>query len=274
MIARIIAATSLLVASTAAPLWAAGPTDTSTDAAMIAPVPAPVSPKLVFTLRGGVGTEPEYFGAEDNEGVGDFGFRFNYLALRNGREFGNPDPWAEKTGLNFGGSFRIVKDRDTDDFDELAGLDDIDTAVELGVSASYGTENFNTFAELRRGFGGHEGWVAEIGADAIFYPVDRLRLSLGPRVFFGDDEYSNTYFGITASEASAALPQYDLDGGLVSAGVEFGARYQINDLWGVEGAVTWEKFQGDAADSPIVEQGSDEQWGARIGITRVFSIGG
>lgn len=274
MIARLATATSLFVSLSALPVLAAGPVAAADDAAMIAPAPAPTSPKLVFTLRGGVGAEPEYFGSDDTEIVPDFGFRFNYLALRNGREFGNPDPWAERTGLNFGGSFRVVKDRDTDDFDELAGLDDIDTAVELGLSARYGTENFATFAEVRRGFGGHEGWVGEAGADAIFYPVDRLRLSLGPRVFFGDEEYSNTYFGITADEASAALPQYELDGGLVSAGVEFGARYQINDVWGVEGAITWEKFQGDAADSPIVEQGSDEQWGARIGITRVFSIGG
>ncbi|WP_245819063.1 MipA/OmpV family protein [Marivita hallyeonensis] len=244
------------------------------DAVMIAPAPAPAAPRFVFTLRGGVSMDPEYFGSEDYEVGPDVGFRFNYLSLRNGREFGNPDPWAENLGFGVGGSFRFVGERDSGDFDELAGLDDIDPAVELGVSLNYGTENFNTFAAVRRGFGGHEGWVGEIGADAVMRPTDRLRLSLGPRVFFGDEEYSNTYFGITADEASAALPTYELDGGLVSAGVEFGARYQINDVWGLEGAVTWEKFQNDAADSPIVEQGDDEQWGVRFGVTRVFSIGG
>ena len=80
--------------------------------------------------------------------------------------------------------------------------------------------------------------------------------------------------GITPAEASASLPAYDPDGGMVSAGIEFGARYQLNDRWGLEGAITWDKFTVDAAESPIVEPGEDEQWGIRFGVTRVFSIGG
>lgn len=273
MIARITTITSIL-ALTATPLLAAGPSEGQDDAAMIAPAPAPASRQLVLTLRGGVSFAPEYFGSEDYEVGPDFGLRFNYLSLRNGRTFGNPDPWADSLGFGVRGSFRFIKERDTDDFDELARLDDIDAALELGASVSYTTENFNVFGAARRGFGGHEGWVGEVGADAILRPTDRLRLSLGPRAFFGDEEYANTYFGIGADEASAALPAYDLDGGLVSAGVEFGARYKINDVWGLEGAITWDKFQGDAADSPIVEQGDDEQWGVRFGVTRVLSIGG
>ena len=274
MITRIATIATILVATASAPVFAAGPEAGAGDAAMITPAPAPTAPKFVFTLRGGVESSPDYFGSDDYDVGADVGFSFNYLALRNGREFGNPDPWADSMGLSFGGSFRFIEDRDTDDFDELAGLDDIDATVELGASVRYGLENFAAFGEVRRGFGGHEGWVGEIGADAILRPTDRLRLSLGPRVFFGDEDYSNTYFGVSVDEASASLPAYDLDGGVVSAGVEFGARYQINDLWGVEGAVTWEKFQNEAADSPIVEQGDDEQWGVRFGLTRVFSIGG
>lgn len=274
MSARLATASFALIATAATPLLAAGMAETSGTAAVMAPAPAPASPKFVFTLRGGVAGNPEYFGSDEYVAGPDLGFRFNYLDLGKGRTFGNPDPWAEQIGLGFGGSFRFIQKRKTDDFDELAGLDDIDAAVELGVSVSYGGENFLAFGEVRRGFGGHEGWVGELGADAIVKPTDRLRLSVGPRVFFGDDTYSNTYFGITASEASAALPVYELDGGMVSAGVEFGARYQINDVWGLEGAVTWEKFSDDVADSPIVKQGSDEQWGVRFGVTRVFGLGG
>ncbi|MCK0150376.1 MipA/OmpV family protein [Marivita sp. S6314] len=273
MFARPALLTSL-VAALATPAFAAG-LDTSADStAVIAPAPAAASPRFVFTLRGGVSATPEYFGSDELEVGPDLGFQFNYLALRNGRRLGNPDPWADNMGLTFGGSFRFVKERSADDFSELAGLDDIDAALELGGSVRYGTEHFAAFGEVRRGFGGHEGWVGEVGADAILRPTDRLRLSLGPRLFFGDEDYSATYFGITPSEASAALPAYDPDGGLISTGVEFGARYQINDVWGLEGAVTWEKFTGDAADSPIVEHGDDEQWGIRFGVTRVFSIGG
>lgn len=275
MTARLATLTSFVLAL-AAPAYAAGPVDTTAQAGVISPsvTPVPTRPQLVFTLRGGVAASPEYFGSDDYAVGPDLGFSFNYLALRNGRSFGNPDPWADRMGLSFGGSFRVIQDRKTDDFDELAGLDDIDAAFELGGSVRYGAEHFAAFGEVRRGFGGHEGWVGEIGADAIVRPTERLQLTLGPRLFFGDDTYTDTYFGITADEASAALPAYDPEGGMVSAGIEFGARYQINDVWGLEGAVTWEKFTDDAADSPIVEQGSDEQWGIRFGVTRVFSIGG
>lgn len=275
MILRLATVSSLALAL-AAPAYAAGPGQSGAQTKVMAPAPvtAAPSPQLVFTLRGGVASTPEYFGSDENTVSPDIGFRFNYLALRNGRNFGNPDPWADSMGLTFGGSFRFIQERKTDDFDELAGLNDVDAAIELGASLRYGTEHFAAFGEVRRGFGGHEGWVGEVGADAIVRPTDRLRLSLGPRLFFGDDTYSDTYFGITAAEASAALPAYDPDGGMVSAGIEFGAQYQINDVWGLEGAITWEKFTDDAADSPIVEQGSDEQWGIRFGVTRVFSIGG
>ncbi|MCL3881281.1 MipA/OmpV family protein [Marivita sp. GX14005] len=273
MFARILFA-SLAAAGFGTAAIAADPSQAPEPVAIAAPAPAAPAPWLVFTLRGGVLARPEYFGSDDYKAGADLGFRLNHLSLRNGLSFGNPDPWADSQGLSFGGSLRYIQERDTSDFDELAGLDDIDATVELGVSVRYGLENFAAFGTVRRGFGGHEGWVGEIGADVIARPSDRWRLSVGPRLLFGDDEYSDTYFGVTPSESSAALAAYDPDGGLVSAGVEFGARYQINDVWGVEGAVTWDAFQNDALDSPIVEQGSDEQWGARIGLTRVFSIGG
>ncbi|WP_292286747.1 MipA/OmpV family protein [Marivita sp.] len=275
MFAR-LAIFSSLVFGLAAPAFAAGPEAPPAEPAMTAPAaePAPTRPQFVFTLRGGVAASPEYFGSDDYEIGPDLGFRFNSLALGNGRSFGNPDPWADSMGLTFGGSFRFIQDRDAEDFDELSGLETIDAAVELGASLRYGTEHFAAFGEMRRGFGGHEGWVGELGADAILRPSDRLRLTLGPRIFYGDDTYSDTYFGVTAAEASADLSAYDPEGGMVSAGVEFGASYQINDDWGLEGALTWEKYTDDALDSPIVEQGSDEQWGLRFGVTRVFSIGG
>ena len=70
------------------------------------------------------------------------------------------------------------------------------------------------------------------------------------------------------------MPAYNPEAGLISAGIELGARYQINDDWGIEGAVTYEGLTGDAKDSPITRAGSSEQWKARIGVTRAFRIGG
>ena len=161
MLTRLATASSFAL-GLALPAYAAGPTQTDAETNVMVPAPAPTKPQLMFTLRGGVASTPEYFGSEENAIGPDLGFTFNYLALRSGRTFGNPDPWADSMGLTFGGSFRFIQERKTDDFNELAGLEDIDAAVELGVSMRYGTENFAAFGEVRRGFGGHEGWVTRV----------------------------------------------------------------------------------------------------------------
>jgi outer membrane scaffolding protein for murein synthesis (MipA/OmpV family) len=271
MISRFVTCAAFAV-SLSVPAYAADPSDATVPT--IAPAPsAPTTPRLVFTLRGGVSTAPEYFGSEDQQIGPDFSFRLNYVSLGH-RSIGNPDVTVAPSVLSFGPSFRFISERDSDDFKELDGLETVDAALEVGVSVGYARENFLAFAQVRRGFGGHEGWVAEAGADVLFRATDRLLLSAGPRVLFGDDTFTDTYFGVTSDEANATFSAYDPDGGLVSAGIELGARYKINNVWGIEGAITYDVFQNDAADSPIVDLGSDEQWGARIGLTRVFSIGG
>lgn len=230
-------------------------------------------PGLTFTLRGGVASTPEYFGSDEYSAAPDLGFRFNSLQLNDGSGFGSPDPWAESLGFNVHGAFRYIGERDSSDFDELRGLDDIDDAVELGLGVGYGTDNFYAFLDARRGFGGHESWVGEAGMDLIYRPDDRWRFSAGPRLFWGSDGYADTYFGVSPSEAaSSSLGAYDAEGGLLSAGVEVGARYRINDDWGVEGALTYDRYMNDAEDSPIVEAGSDDQWGVRLGLTRTFRL--
>ncbi|MCE0505976.1 MipA/OmpV family protein [Roseivivax sp. GX 12232] len=230
------------------------------------------APALSFTLRGGVASGPAYFGAEEYEVKPDIGFGLQSANIGPLR-FGDPDPQAEKTGLGLRGSFRYIAARDASEHDLLTGLDDIDAAVELGLGLGYASEHFMAFADLRQGFGGHTGVVAEAGADAIFRASPELTLTAGPRVLFGNGEYTDTYFGVSGSEASALNPAYDADGGLVSAGMEFGAIYQIDENWGVETAVTWDRYMNDAADSPIVDNGRRDDWGARVGLTRSIQIG-
>ncbi len=230
------------------------------DQPMVEPtiVPAPVAPDrvLAFTLRGGAAVSPTYFGSDEYEVGPDLGFALNRLRL-GPLDIGNDDPNFVSTGFGLRGSFRYISEREGRDVENVAGLDDIDAALELGLGASYDTESFGVFADVRRGFGGHESYVAELGADAYLRPSDRLTLRAGPRALFADDDYAQTYFG---------TPGYTAEGGLISAGAEVGAVYQLNDSWGLDGAVTYEKLMGDAADSPISLD--DDQFGARLGITR------
>lgn len=231
------------------------------------------TPRLVFTLRGGVAVSPEYFGSSDYEIGPDLGFSLGYARL-GGFSFGSTDPNFEKRGLNLRGAFRYIPERSASKSPALAGLNDRDASVELGLGLGYTQRNYEVFGDIRYGVVGHESFVGTLGADLRLHPTDRLTVTAGPRVSLGSDTFANTYFGVTPAEAAASsFAAYEAQGGVMSAGVELGATYRINDSWGVEGAATYEKLMGDAADSPITQAGDDDQWRLRLGLTRRFSLG-
>lgn len=228
--------------------------------------------QLAFTLGAGAALTPGYFGAEELGLVPTGSFGGVYLQY-DGREFGNPDPDAIETGFGFGGSVRYIAERSADLYPELAGLNTIEQALELGGEVSFAQPAWQVFANLRYGIGGHESAVGELGMDLIARPTDDLTLSIGPRVFLGSDDYAATYFGVTPAEAAASgFDAYEAQGGLLSAGVSLGANYDLGGDWGLNGRVSWDRLQGDAAGSPIVQQGSEDQFSAGIVATRRFSF--
>ena len=125
---------------------------------------------------------------------------------------------------------------------------------------------------LRRGFGGHDGFVAELGLNAVLEPTPELDLSFGPRLHLADDEYVDTYFGVSAAEAAASgYPAFDADGWLKGAGFEAEGRYALSRHWAIRGEAGYERLLGDAADSPITGAGSRNQFNAALGLT--YTIG-
>ena len=272
-----LAAAALALSVFAAPLAPAfaGSLDvTAQEQPVYTPAPAPAPrPGLAFKLRGGVGVAPEYFGSRDLKASPDFALSFEFLRLPGGAEIGSPDPSTPYYGFTPRGSFRYIGKRSASDHSELAGLNDVDAAVELGLGIDYTQRNFEAYAAVRYGVIGHKAWVGELGANLVLHPSDRLTLRAGPRVFLGSSRYANTYFGVTPAEASAALPAFEARGGALSAGIEIGATYAINDLWGIDGAIRYDRYLNDAKDSPIVQQGRDDALSLRLGVTRRISLG-
>lgn len=227
---------------------------------------------LNFSLRGGVGVAPAYPGADDFEVSPDLGIQFG--ALRWGRiDIGNGVRALPDNGLSLGGAFRVLGDRDVADNPKLTGLDDIDTAVELGVRLTYQETNWMVFGEVRQGFVGHHGVTGTLGGDLIFRPDERLTITAGPRLSMGNSEFARTYFGVTPAQAAAStFGAFDASGGLLGAGAQIGATYALDENWAIEGALNYERLQGDAADSPITLGGSRDQVSLRIGVSRQFNL--
>jgi len=224
-------------------------------------------PGIEFELGAGGQVAPRYEGASDYLFSPFPTFRLQRLTLPNGFQIGGGDGM----GLSFYPSFGFRGARKAADSPALAGLDDVDTALELGAGVAYTTARAKLFGEVRRGFGGHEGYVGEIGADFFMYPADRLSLSVGPRVSFADAEYMNTYFGVSGAEANASgLSAFDAGAGIKSVGAEAGARYEIAADWAIEGTAAYSRLTGDAASSPVTGVGSRNQFSFRLGAVRKF----
>ncbi len=222
---------------------------------------------ISFTLGVGPKSSPEYFGAEDNQIGPGVSFDLEQLELgpisRDGQE---------SLGFGVSGSARFIRERSSDDHEELDGLEDVDSSFEIGGGLDYTGGFYNVFADVRYGVIGHEALVAEVGGDLIYRPVEKLTISAGPRLFWGSDDYAQTYFGVTEAEsATSSFDAFDADGGWLTAGVEAEANYQLNDNWGLTGKLRYDQLQEDAADSPITQ--SEDQVTGSILVTRKITFG-
>jgi len=226
---------------------------------------------FAFSLTGGAGIAPRYFGSDDYRvaPTGSVSFTgLNFGSLRLGDPDG-PRHFAQGTGVR--GAFRYIARRDGTH--ELAGLDDVKASLELGLGLQHTAEYWQVFGDLRYGVIGHRAFAGDIGANALFRGQGGLILHAGPRAEFGSARFARTYFGVSAAEAAASgLGAYTPGSGVHSVGFEIGAYQPLSADWGVTGAVRYDRLRGDAAASPIVQQGSRNQLRASIGLTRHFNF--
>lgn len=232
-------------------------------------------PAAELVLGSGVSISPSYFGSNEYDVGPDARVRFNYLRVPGLLSFGSAQDDVAAEGFGLRGAFRYIGSRRPSDDDSLQGTERIDRSLELGIGLGYEAEDWRAFGEVRYGVLGHNAWVGEAGADALFRPRNDLLINLGPRAHFGSDRFMDTYFGVSGEEAAASpeLDEFSASGGLYAVGVEVGARYAFSESWGLEGAASYDRLVEDAGDSPITDAGSRDQFGIRLGITRTIRLG-
>jgi len=223
---------------------------------------------LSFDVGVGVQSAPGYFGDDDVESIAAGLLELNQLVI-GGVSLGGD----VANGFSLKGGFRAIGERSAADHAELAGLADVDATIELGGGLQYNalpdgaarTLGHYAFAEVRYGVIGHESYVAEIGADVIYKPTPEWEFRAGPRLFAGDDDYAETYFSDTRVG-------YEAGGGMLSRGLQVSAEYEFADDWSVLGTANYDQFTDDAADSPIVQAGSEDQTSVSLIVTRTITF--
>jgi outer membrane protein len=126
------------------------------------------------------------------------------------------------SAFNFGPSVEFVAEREEDDVGAAVG--DVGFTVEAGGFVEvFPTENFRLRAEFRKGLGGHDGLVADLGADFVIRDRDTYVFSIGPRARWADNNYHDAYFGITPTvSAASGLPVHNPGSGIYSYGAAAG----------------------------------------------------
>lgn len=224
-------------------------------------------PELIFELGAGVLVQPQFEGSDEYMLSPWPIFRPEFISIGPLQFGGGPE-----RAFSLRPAFGIVGEREVDDV--ATGIDDVDTAIELGLGVSYRYGPFEAAAELRRGVTGHDGLVGEATIQAILEPTERVSVSIGPEVTFADDEYMDTYFSVSAAESVASgLDQFEASAGVKSVGVSAKSRVTVTENWSVLGRASAYQLVGDAADSPIVDdEGAATQFTAGIGAAYRFRV--
>lgn len=138
------------------------------------------------------------------------------------------------------------------DADESKGLGNINPAPELKFFAEYMIFPAVLRVDARRGFGGHNGWIADLGAYMPVYGTKKFFVFIGPSVTFADDKYMQNYFGVNATQsANSGYATYTAHAGLKSASAGGSATWLVTDHWLVNVIAGGQRLLGDAADSPL-----------------------
>jgi outer membrane protein len=232
---------------------------------------APWEGDWTVTLKGNVGVSPRYPGSDQLRTI-----PYPSLSVRRA---GTPERYAVPDDpISFGlldlgvfragPSFRYVGARKASDNPELTGLRNVPWTAEGGAFMEIWPAEFaRARVDLRYGFRGHEGVVADFAADGI-YRYGPWTMSAGPRMTVASRDYMNAFFGVSAAEAFAnpVINQaYAPDGGLRSAGASAALSYRFSQQWAATGYARWDRLLGPAADSPVPKA---------FGSLNQFSFGG
>jgi outer membrane scaffolding protein for murein synthesis (MipA/OmpV family) len=217
---------------------------------------APEIPTWQVAVGAAAAFQPRYDGADRYhfEGGPSIDIRYSDLYFAStGEGFGANVLQGPNWRISLAAAYDLGR-RGQDDDEHLHGLGNINPAPELKLAADYVLR-----ADIRRSFGGSNGWVGDLGA---YMPLPGSSKTFfwfaGPSLTFADSKYMNSWFGV--SEAQAADSQYSYyhaSAGLKSAGFGVSAIWFFQKHWFAACDFALEQLVGSAARSPITQRSSN-----------------
>lgn len=179
----------------------------------------------------------------------------------------------------FGPVIGMSNSRSIDDVEgRLKSLNEIKGSASLGAFAGVrigGNENGQgrivASVQATKDTKKEKGMSYDVGLSYAALRQKRTFATFDLSAKFNDGKYTRTFFGITEPESQASgLAAYRPGGGLTKVTAGLTAGYQLTDRWGLMARVSGGTYTGDAADSPIVKDGSKSYGQGLFGISYAF----
>lgn len=254
---------------------------TAASAAEVTPALTDATPAKgwVISLGGTVEFGPRYDGARAS--APSFMPSISWRRVGEAEDFSAPDDSLdyalyETDRFSFGVAGSFKAGRYLASSARLRGMRDVPWAVEAGVFAEFWPilERLRTRVELRQGFHGHHGLIADFSADWV-ERIGRFTLSGGPRFSLGSASYMRRNFGVTREEslANGFLAPYRPSAGAKSIGFATALLYTWSQEWATTLFARYDRMIDEAARSPLVRTiGKRDQITVGLGATYSFTI--
>lgn len=228
----------------------------------------------------GVALVPDYQGSDDSTvGAAPFG-RITFSGQERYIQLFVTELYAnviDHPFLRFGPvvNYRFGRDDDVED-DVVKKMEEIDGTIEAGVFGGFTfidganpRKRFIVSVEYLQDIGGeHEGYTASVSA-RFWHPLSKaIDVSLGVGATYADEDYMETYFGVSPSDADrTALPVFEADGGIKDVRILPAVVVHLSEFWHVGVGARYQRLLGDAEDSPVVDdRGSADQFMAGLAV--------
>lgn len=219
-------------------------------------------------IAGAIGMVPDYIGSDDYTIAGAPAGRITFSGTRDLRLIATnlTSNLINHEFIRFGPAINYRFGRDDVDDDIVDRMGDIDSAFEIGASmgldfsnASSPRHRFGAFLEFLHDVSGEHGGYLVTGTMKYWRPLGRaFDFGLQAGVTYGNRDYMNAYFGVSASDSAlSGLPTYSANGGIRDLTITPSLIFHLSKKWHIGGFFRYQRILSDAADSPLVDQRGD-----------------
>jgi MipA family protein len=220
----------------------------------------------------GIALVPDYPGSDDYKAVPLPFAKYTFRDSERYIKLAGPElsfNLLNDSNFYFGPLVRYYGSRDDDIEDDVVKkMRKIDSGLAAGAFLAYeikGIEPRNkinfTFKVLADVSDSYSGYLLDFDATYWRKVAERWDLFVGAGTTYADNDYMDTYFGVSNNNRGSAtlseLPNFNAESGMRDVRAQAGAIWYYDQNWLFGGLVRYQLLLGDAEDSPVVDRRGD-----------------